>query len=110
METSNKVNLDLEKFAWGALFILWAITEAVKSLPEGTGAFGIGFILVGLNLTRKMVGQSMSSFTTILGVLALLLGMLQFAQPFFHLSFELPIFAILLLAFGLITLVRAVRK
>jgi hypothetical protein len=110
MDTTNKFNLDLEKIAWGALFILWGITEMVKSLPAGTGAIGIGLILLSLNFARKMVGQSMSSFTTTLAFLALLLGGLEFAQPFLHLPFEIPIFAILLLAFGLITLVRAMRK
>jgi uncharacterized membrane protein HdeD (DUF308 family) len=44
-----------------------------------------------------------------LGILALLLGALQLASPFLHLSFELPIFAILLLALGLILLGSALR-
>jgi len=81
-----------------------------KSLPEGVGAIGIGIILLGLNLTRSVNGQPTSGFTTTFGILAILLGGLQLARPYLHLSFELPIFAILLLALGSIVLMRALKK
>jgi hypothetical protein len=110
MENTRKSNFDLEAVAWGAIFILWGITELLPSLPKGTGAVGIGIILVGLNLARSWNGQPTSGFTTTIGILALLLGGLELARPFLHLSFELPIFAILLLALGLITLMRAMKK
>jgi hypothetical protein len=110
MENTRKSNLDLEAIAWGAIFILWGITEMFTSLPEGTGAIGIGLILIGINLARSWQGQPTSGFTTTLGILALLLGGLELARPLLHLSFELPIFAILLLALGLITLMRAMKK
>jgi hypothetical protein len=110
MENTRKTNLDLDMIAWGAIFILWGITEMLPSLPEGTGALGIGFILVGLNLARAAKGQPISWFSTTLGILALLLGALQLARPLLHFSFELPIFPILLLALGLIILIRALRK
>jgi hypothetical protein len=110
MENTRKSNFDLEAIAWGAIFILWGITELLPSLPEGIGAVGIGIILVGLNLARSWNGQPTSGFTTTIGILALLLGGLELARPFLHFSFELPIFAILLLALGLITLMRAMKK
>jgi len=110
MENTRKSNFDLEAVAWGAIFILWGITELLPSLPKGTGAVGIGIILVGLNLARSWNGQPTSGFTTAIGILALLLGGLELARPLLHLSFELPIFAILLLALGLITLMRAMKK
>jgi hypothetical protein len=110
MESTRKLNPDFGTLAWGALFILWGITEMFKFLPEGVGAIGIGIILVGLNLARLWKGQPISGFTTTLGILALLLGALQLARPFLHLSFDLPIFAILLLALGLILLVSALRE
>ncbi len=109
METTRKSTPDFGAVAWGALFILWGITEMFKSLPEGIGALGIGVILLGLNLVRHWNGQPARSFSTTVGILALLLGALELAQPYLHLSFELPIFAILLLALGLITLIRAIR-
>ena len=110
MENTRKSNFDLEAIAWGAFFILWGITELLPSLPEGAGAIGIGVILVGLNLARSWKGQPASGFTTTLGILALLLGGVELARSLLNLSFELPIFAILLLALGLITVIRAVKK
>ena len=110
MENTRKSNLDFETIGWGALFILWGITEMFTTLPAGTGAIGIGLIMIGLNVARSLTGQPTSGFTTTLGILALLLGGLQLASPFLHLSFELPIFAILLLALGLIVLARGLKK
>jgi len=110
METTRKSDLDLSTIAWGALFILWGITELFPSLPSGTGAIGIGVILLGLTLAQSRKGQPTSGFTTTLGVLALLLGGLQLVQPFLHLPFDLPIFSILLLALGLILLGSALRR
>ena len=104
MENTRKSSLDLGTLAWGALFILWGLTEMFTTLPKGIGALGIGVILVGLNLARYWTGQRVSRFSTVLGVLALLLGALELAQPILHLTFELPIFAILLLALGAILL------
>ena len=110
MESTSKSNLDFGTIAWGAFFILWGITEMFKSLPNGTGAVGIGVILVGLNLVRSWKGQPASGFTTTFGILALLLGGLELASPYLHLSFDLPTFAILLLALGLIVLVNELKK
>jgi hypothetical protein len=110
MENTRKLNLDLGTIAWGALFILWGLTEMFKFLPDGTGALGIGLILIGLNVARSLTGKPTSGFSTTLGILALLLGGLELASPYLHLSFELPIFAILLLALGLIVLARAMKK
>jgi hypothetical protein len=104
MTNKRNSNPDFGTLAWGAIFILWGITEMFESLPEGTGAVGIGIILIGLNLARSWKGQPTSGFTTTLGILALLLGSLQLARPYLHLSFELPIFAIVLLALGVILL------
>ena len=110
METTHKSTFDFEAIAWGAFFILWGITAMFTSLPEGIGAVGIGLILIGLNAARSLTGRRISSFTTTFGVLALLLGGLELARPLLHLSFELPIFAILLLTLGVILLVRELKK
>ncbi len=110
METTRKSTFNLEAIAWGALFILWGITEMFPSLPKGLGAIGIGLILVGLNAARYWTGQPTSTFTITIGILALLLGGLELARPLLNLTFELPILAILLLALGLMTLARALKK
>lgn len=110
MENTRKSNIDLETIAWGSLFILWGITEMFKFLPDGTGAIGIGLILIGLNVARSMTGHPTSSFTITIGILALLLGGLELVRPVLHLPFELPIFPILLLALGVMVLVRTLKK
>ena len=104
MENTNKTNIDFGTIAWGALFLLWGITEMFPSLPEGTSAVGIGIILLGLNLVRFWKKQPTSRFTITLGALALLLGALQLARPLLHLTFDLPVFAILLMVLGVIVL------
>jgi hypothetical protein len=109
MENLIKSNTDFSTIAWGAIFILWGITEVIPTLPEGTGAVGIGIILIALNIARSWKGQTTSSFTTTLGVLLLLLGTLELARPLLHLSFEMPTFAILLLTLGVILLRNALR-
>jgi hypothetical protein len=110
MENTRKSNIDLETIAWGSLFILWGITGMFKFLPDGTGAIGIGLILIGLNVARSMTGHPTSSFTITIGILALLLGGLELARPVLHLPFEMPIFPILLLALGVMVLVRTLKK
>jgi hypothetical protein len=110
MENTRKLNTDLETIAWGAFLTFWGITATFKSLPAGIGGIGIGIILLGLNLARLIKGQPISGFTTTFGILALLLGGLELARPLFNLSFELPIFAVLLLALGLMTLIRSMTK
>jgi hypothetical protein len=110
MEDTRKLTVNFEMVAWGALFILWGLTEMFKFLPNGTGAIGIGLILVGLNMARSLAGRPTSGFTTTIGILALLAGGLEIASPYLHLSFEMPIFAILMLALGLILLGGALKK
>ena len=110
MENTRKSTFNLEAIAWGALFILWGVTAMFPTLPKGLGAIGIGLILIGLNAARYWAGQPTSTFTITIGILALLLGGFELATPLLHLSFELPIFAILLLALGLMTLARGLKK
>ncbi len=110
MKNTNKFNFDLDAIAWGAFFVLWGITAMFKSLPDGVGAIGVGLILIGLNVARSWAGRPTSSFTTTFGILALLLGGLELARPLLHLSFELPVFAILLIVLGVILLVRELMK
>ncbi len=76
----------------------------------GVGAIGIGLILLGLNAARWLNGIPASGFTTTLGILALVLGGLELANVVLHLSFELPVFAILLITLGVIFLAREILR
>ncbi len=106
MENIRTSNQKLEAIAWAAIFIWWGLTELVQSLTPGIGAIGLGIILLGLNAVRARSGLPVSGFTLTLGILAFVWGGLDFAAAVLHLSFELPIFAILLIVLGLIVLGR----
>lgn len=101
---------DYEAIAWGAFFIWWGITELVPSLPTGTGALGIGLILLGLNAARYLSGLPTSRFSITMGILAMMWGVLELADVFLNLPFEIPVFAILLVVFGTIVLARAISR
>lgn len=106
MDNTRPWNRNLDALAWGAFFIWWGIVELLPFLPEGVGALGLGVILLGLNAVRTLNGLPTSGFTTTLGALALVMGGLQLAATVLNLPFEFPIFAILLIVFGLIVLAR----
>lgn len=106
MDTVQNLNRRFEAIAWGAFFIWWGVTEMLPSLPEGTGAIGIGLILLGLNFARSQNGIPTSGFTTTIGILALAWGGLELARPLLNLPFELPVFAIFLIVIGVIFLLR----
>jgi hypothetical protein len=106
VENTRTLNRNLETIAWGAFFIWWGITGLSNFLPHGTGAIGIGLIWLGLNAARALKGIPISSLTTTLGILALVLGGLELASSAVHLSFELPVFALLLVMLGVILLAR----
>jgi hypothetical protein len=110
MEDTRKFTVNFETIAWGSLFILWGIMEMFKFLPNGTGALGIGLILIGLNIARAMTKRPINGFTTTIGILALLAGGLEIVSPYLHFAFEIPIFAILLFVLGVILLGGALKK
>jgi hypothetical protein len=106
MNNQQSLSRRLETIAWGTFFVWWGVTELFPSLPKGMGAIGIGVILLGLNAARSMNGIPTSGFTTTLGILALVLGVLDFSRGILHLPFELPVFGILLIVLGVIFLLR----
>jgi hypothetical protein len=109
MENTRKLNPGLEMVAWGAFFLVWATTELFKFLPDGTGAVGVGLILLGLNAARYFNGIAPSGFTITLGILALIGGVLELAEAALNLPVELPIFAILLTVLGVVVLARGLK-
>lgn len=104
MDTTNMLNRNFEAIAWGVLFVWWGVTELIKILPAGTGAIGIGLILLGLNVARSLNDIPASGFSITLGILALVWGGLELAAVVFYLPFELPVFAILLIVLGVLLL------
>ncbi len=97
MEENARMNRNIETLAWGALFVWWGITLLI-SLPTGVGLIGVGLILLGANAVRYFQGIPINGFSACIGVLALIWGGLELAGTV--LPFELPVFAILLIALG----------
>ena len=77
------LNKRLETIAWGCFLILWAGSMFWKTaipntpLPEGVWSIGVGLIFLGLNLARYLNKIRMSGFTTFLGILSVLGGVVQ---------------------------------
>ncbi len=104
MDNVRTLNRNYGQLAWGAIFIWWGITEMANFLPEGTGALGLGLILLGANAARSLSGIPMSGFSVTVGILAVVWGGLELAGVLLSLPFHLPIFAILLIVLGVIVL------
>jgi hypothetical protein len=77
------LNKRLETIAWGCFLILWAGSMFWKAvapgtpLPDGLWSIGVGLIFLGLNLARYLNKIRMSGFTTFLGVLSVVGGVVQ---------------------------------
>ncbi len=102
---------DLGTLAWGLLFIWcgiwWGLLEPSELLPAGTGAVGIGLILLSVNVVRTLEGAPIHVFSTTIGCLFLILGGLQLMRLYLHWPpVELSICGIFLVALGTAMLMR----
>ena len=73
------LNKRLESIGWG-LFLIMAgglalVPEA--TIPKGLCSIGVGVIMLGLNVTRYFYKIRMSGFTTFLGIIAIVGGVLE---------------------------------
>jgi membrane-bound ClpP family serine protease len=97
-EYVRKVELDrrLVDVGWGVLLttigIVWLLPE--KHVPAGSWLIAAGLIMLGLNVIRYFNGIQMSSFSLIVGILAMLAGL---GEIF---SVDMPLLAIALIAIG----------
>jgi hypothetical protein len=73
------LNKRLESIGWGLFLIMLGGFALVPSatLPKGLWSIGIGVIMLGLNVTRYFYKIKMSGFTTVLGVIAIISGVLE---------------------------------
>ncbi len=110
MDTTKNLGRNFDAIGWGALFIWWGISVLITSLPVGTVAIGTGVILIGVNLARKLTGVPISRFSTTVGILALVWGVLELLGVLLNLPFELPVFAILLILLGVIVLLPELSR
>jgi hypothetical protein len=81
VENTSKtvLNKRLETAAWGLFLVMLGgfmfIPET--TLKRGIWSVGVGLIMLGLNVVRYTQKIRMSGFTTVLGVISLVAGVLQ---------------------------------
>jgi hypothetical protein len=73
------LNKNLERIAWGAFLIMLGGFLFVPEwyIKGGWWSIGVGLIFLGLNAARYFNGLRMSGFTTFLGVLSVIGGILD---------------------------------
>lgn len=78
-EEKAALNKRLESMGWGLFLIMLGGFALVphEIIARGFWSIGVGVIMLGLNLARYMNKIKMSGFTTFLGVVSLLSGILQ---------------------------------
>lgn len=92
----EQLNKRLETIGWALFLIMIGGLGLVpdEQVPEGTWLIGVGLIMLGLNAARLRYGIEMSTFTLVLGVIALLSGI---GDIF---GVDVPVFAVLLILLG----------
>jgi hypothetical protein len=92
----------LTSISW-ALFLIMVggfLLVPSSSLPAGSWLIGIGLIMVGLNVARRMNGIRMSTLTSVLGIVALVAGLGDLA------GVDLPVFPLLIILIGASIILR----
>ncbi len=110
MDVNETENNRLETLAWGLLFIwlgAWWGILGDKVFPGGTGALGVGLILIGLNVARWLKGIPISILSSSFGALFLILGGMKLADVSINCPcLQMPVYALFLIILGGILLVR----
>jgi presenilin-like A22 family membrane protease len=96
------LNWRLETISWGLFFImLGGLALAPGNVPQGAWLVGTGIIMLGLNLLRVLLGIRPSTFTVILGAIALISGIGSVY------GINIPVWPIIIILIGLAIIVRA---
>jgi hypothetical protein len=100
-EEKAALNKRLETIAWGLFLIMLGgfLLVPHEIIAGGFWSIGVGVIMLGLNLARYFFEIKMSGFTTVLGIISLVSGVLQVAGMDF---LEGAIFLIILGAYVLL--------
>jgi uncharacterized membrane protein len=75
------LNKRLEAIGWGLFLVMLGgfILVPGEQFPKGWWSIGIGVIMLGLNIARYFNQIRMSGFTTFLGIIAIISGVLELA-------------------------------
>ncbi|MBU7048215.1 MAG: hypothetical protein HXS54_17415 [Theionarchaea archaeon] len=105
------LNGRLEGMAWATFFILigcvWLFESMYDFNLRGFVPIGIGVIFLSLNYIRSRVGIEMSSFTIVLGLIAIVYGVLE---RFFEDVELLPLLGIAIGVYLIFVFGREARK
>jgi hypothetical protein len=73
------LNKRLENIGWGLFLIMFGGAALVpdEAINDGWWSIGVGLIMFGLNVARYRNGIKMSGFTTFLGIISIISGVLQ---------------------------------
>ncbi len=112
MKDHTVLNRRYEAIAWGALFILIGADLFVPGLllPYGIATLGIGIILLGLNLARRLSGIPVNGFSVALGLLSLAEGAVSLLRALLGIHINFPAFSIFLIGIGAYIVVRVILK
>lgn len=103
---TKELNSRLEGVAWG-LFLVMAggfLLVPESQLPQGIWPIGIGVIMLGLNAVRLALHVPISWVTVVLGTLAILGGLSDFA------GVNLDLGALILIILGAALVVKAIAR
>jgi hypothetical protein len=77
------LNKQLESIAWGCFLVLFGAYMLIPhtGISEGIWSIVVGLIFLGLNAARYVKGIRMSGFTTILGIISIVGGIVQLLVP-----------------------------
>ncbi len=84
----------LEGISWALFLIMIGGLWLIPNVQGGVWLIGTGLILLGLNIARYLSGIRIRTFSSMLGALALLLGVMEV------LGLGLPVLPILLIVIG----------
>lgn len=92
----NQRTLDrqLDGIGWALLLIMMGGLWLIRDVPEGVWLTGAGLILLGINGVRYLNGIRMHTFPSLLGAVALVLGVAVL------LGWHVDVFPVLLIVVG----------
>ncbi len=90
----------IDAVCWGLFFIWIGVVLMVKTIPQGVGALGVGGIILGGAVARRIFRASTSSFWIIIGAIFLLAGIGGM------LAIDLPFLPVALIVCGILLLLH----
>lgn len=105
METNISFKKRLDTIFWALLLIWWGLRWSVLAfLPDGSGLIGTGILLLSANPILKSRGLPANPNNTFFGLITLISGGAMAVISFTHLTTEVPVFEIILIAVGVVLL------